>query len=160
MRRGRHFARRKYDTYHNIRGCDLHICLSLSHGSHQSLHLSRLGLMVLSLILIALYQNLLRQRKELVFKRLMRWRFCKIACLSWAIGGATALLSSLAAPVLGEPLEWAGLADFSIWLTVAWGVVSMRKTWYRWLAAGCLNLSNATTAIYTSGPTLCIISVL
>jgi len=30
------------------------------------------------------------------------------------------LLSSLAAPVLGESLEWAGLVDFSIWLTAAW----------------------------------------
>jgi len=29
------------------------------------------------------------------------------------------LLSSLAAPVLGESLEWAGLVYFSIWLSIA-----------------------------------------
>ena len=40
-------------------------------------------------------------------------------CLSWAIGGVTGLVSSLAAPVLGESLEWAGLVYISIWLSIA-----------------------------------------
>ena len=33
----------------------------------------------------------------------------------------TALVSRLAAPVLGESLEWAGLVYFSIWLTIPLG---------------------------------------
>ncbi|MFT7208128.1 MAG: putative membrane protein, partial [Pseudohongiellaceae bacterium] len=59
-----------------------------------------LGLMALCSILIALYQNSLRQRRQLVLSE-YEIAFCKIACLTWAIVGATALVSCLAAPVLG-----------------------------------------------------------
>lgn len=79
-----------------------------------------LGLMALSLILIALYQNSLRQRKELVLSE-FEVAFCKIACLTWAIVGATALVSCLAAPVLSDSIEWAGLVYFSLWLTIPLG---------------------------------------
>jgi uncharacterized membrane protein len=79
-----------------------------------------LGLMALSFILIALYQNSLRQRRELVLSD-YEVAFCKVACITWGILGATALVSSLAAPVLGEFLEWAGLVYFSLWLTIPLG---------------------------------------
>lgn len=76
-----------------------------------------LGLMALSFILIALYQNSLRQREELVLSE-YEVAFCKIACLTWAVVAATAMASSLAAPVLGDYLEWSGLVYFSLWLTL------------------------------------------
>jgi uncharacterized membrane protein len=79
-----------------------------------------LGLMALCSILIALYQNSLRQRRQLVLSE-YEVAFCKIACLTWAIVGATALVSCLAAPVLGDFLEWAGLVYFSLWLTIPLG---------------------------------------
>lgn len=76
-----------------------------------------MGLMALSLILIALYQNSLRQREQLLLSE-FEVVFCKIACLTWAVVAATALLSSVAAPLLGEQIEWSGLVYFSLWLTV------------------------------------------
>ncbi|PCI81380.1 MAG: DUF1211 domain-containing protein [SAR86 cluster bacterium] len=79
-----------------------------------------LGLMALSLILIALYQNSLRQRTQLVLSD-YEVAFCKIACITWTIIGATALASCLAAPVLGESIEWAGLVYFSLWFTIPLG---------------------------------------
>jgi uncharacterized membrane protein len=79
-----------------------------------------LGLMALSFILIALYQNALRLRERLVLSE-FEIAFCKVACITWAIVGATALVSSLAAPVLGEYLQWAGLVYFSLWLTIPLG---------------------------------------
>ena len=79
-----------------------------------------LGLMALSFILIALYQSALRLREQLVLSE-FEIAFCKVACITWAIVGATALVSSLAAPVLGEYLQWAGLVYFSLWLTIPLG---------------------------------------
>ena len=79
-----------------------------------------LGLMALSFILIALYQSALRLREQLVLSE-FEIAFCKVACITWAIVGATALVSSLVAPVLGEYLQWAGLVYFSLWLTIPLG---------------------------------------
>ena len=79
-----------------------------------------LGLMALSFILIALYQNALRLWEQLVLSE-FEIAFCKVACITWAIVGATALVSSLVAPVLGEYLQWAGLVYFSLWLTIPLG---------------------------------------
>ena len=76
-----------------------------------------LGLMALCFIIIALYQNSLRQREQLVLSA-YEVAFCKLACLTWAIVAATALVSSLAAPVLGESIQWSGLVYFSLWLTI------------------------------------------
>lgn len=76
-----------------------------------------LGLMALSLILIALYQNALRQREQLVLSE-YEVAFCKIACLTWAIVAATAAVSSLAAPLLGTEIEWSGLVYFSLAITI------------------------------------------
>ena len=76
-----------------------------------------LGLMALSFILIALYQNSLRQREQLVLSE-YEVAFCKLACLSWAVVAATALASSVAAPLLGDELQWSGLVYFSLWVTV------------------------------------------
>lgn len=76
-----------------------------------------MGLMALSLILIALYQNSLRQREQLMLSE-YETVFCKIACLTWAVVAATALVSSVAAPLLGENIEWSGLVYFSLWGTV------------------------------------------
>lgn len=83
------------------------------------------GLMALSLILIALYQNSLRQREQLLLSD-FEVVFCKIACLTWAIVAATALLSSLAAPLLGEHIEWSGLVYFSLAVTIP---VARRLYW-------------------------------
>ncbi len=76
-----------------------------------------LGLMALSLILIALYQNSLRQREQLVLSD-YEIGFCKLASLTWAAVAATALISSVAAPLLGEAIQWSGLIYFSLWLTI------------------------------------------
>ena len=76
-----------------------------------------LGLMALSLILIALYQNSLRQRQQLVLND-YEVAFCKIACLTWAVVGATALASCLAAPVLDDRISWAGLVYSSLWISL------------------------------------------
>jgi len=76
-----------------------------------------LGLMALSFILIALYQNSLRQREELVLSE-YEVAFCNLACLTWAVVAATALLSSVAAPMLGESIEWSGLVYFSLLGTI------------------------------------------
>ncbi|MBL4572667.1 MAG: DUF1211 domain-containing protein [Gammaproteobacteria bacterium] len=76
-----------------------------------------LGLMALCFILIALYQNSLRQREQLVLSE-YEVAFCKLACLTWAIVALTALLSSVAAPVLGESIEWSGLVYFSLLITI------------------------------------------
>ena len=61
-----------------------------------------LGLMALSFILIALYQNALRLREQLVLSE-FEIAFCKVACITWAIVGATALVSSLVATVKSKP---------------------------------------------------------
>lgn len=77
-----------------------------------------LGLLALSLILIALYQNSLRRRAQLVLSP-YEVAFCKLACVTWAVVGATALLSCLAAPFLGEDrISWSGLVYFSLWITL------------------------------------------
>jgi uncharacterized membrane protein len=76
-----------------------------------------LGLMALSFILIALYQNSLRQREQLVLSE-YEVAFCKLACLTWAVVAATAVVSSVAAPVLGESISWSGLVYFSLFLTI------------------------------------------
>ena len=76
-----------------------------------------LGLIALSLILIALYQNSLRQREQLVLNS-YEVAFCKIACLTWALVGATALVSCIAAPQLDDQIEWAGLVYFSLWISL------------------------------------------
>lgn len=72
------------------------------------------GLMALSLILIALYQNSLRHREELILSAYEVF-FCKLATLTWAIVAATAFVSSLAAPLLGEQIEFSGLVYFTLW---------------------------------------------
>ena len=79
-----------------------------------------LGLLALSLILIALYQNSLRQRTQLVLSD-YEIAFCKIACITWAIVGSTALVSCLMAPVLGESIEWSGFVYFSLWFPLPVG---------------------------------------
>ncbi len=76
-----------------------------------------LGLMALSLILIALYQNALRQREQLVLND-YEAAFCRLACVTWAIVGATALVSCVAAPLLNERISWAGLVYFSLLLSL------------------------------------------
>lgn len=76
-----------------------------------------LGLMALSIILIALYQNSLHRREELVLSD-YEVAFCKIACMTWAVVGATALISCLAAPFLDERISWAGLVYFSLWFNL------------------------------------------
>lgn len=76
-----------------------------------------LGLMALSLILIALYQNSLRQREQLVLSE-YEVGFCKLASLTWAVVAVTALISSVAAPLLGDAIQWSGLIYFSLWLSI------------------------------------------
>ncbi|GJM12289.1 MAG: hypothetical protein DHS20C12_06920 [Pseudohongiella sp.] len=75
------------------------------------------GLMALSLIIITLYLNALRQREQLVLGE-FEVHFCKIACLTWAVVAVTALISSVGAPLLGEAIQWSGLIYFSLWLTI------------------------------------------
>ncbi|MFT4816397.1 MAG: putative membrane protein [Cyclobacteriaceae bacterium] len=79
-----------------------------------------LGLMALCFILIALYQNSLRQREQLVLSE-YEVAFCKLACLSWTVVAVTALVSCLAAPVLGSAIQWSGLVYFSLWVTIPLG---------------------------------------
>lgn len=76
-----------------------------------------LGLMALCFILIALYQNSLRQREQLVLSE-YEVAFCKLACLSWVVVAATALASSVAAPLLGDSIQWSGLIYFSLLVTI------------------------------------------
>jgi uncharacterized membrane protein len=76
-----------------------------------------LGLMALSLILIALYQNSLRQREQLVLSE-YEVAFCKLAILTWTIVAATAIVSSVAAPLLGEMIQFSGLVYFTLGLTI------------------------------------------
>jgi uncharacterized membrane protein len=76
-----------------------------------------LGLMALCFILIALYQNSLRQRQQLVLSE-YEVIFCKLACLTWALVAATALISCVAAPLLGEQIQWSGLVYFSLLVTI------------------------------------------
>ncbi len=76
-----------------------------------------LGLMVLCFILIALYQNSLRQHQQLVLSE-YEVVFCKLACLTWAVVAATALVSTVAAPMLGDSIQWSGLVYFSLPLTI------------------------------------------
>lgn len=76
-----------------------------------------LGLMALCFILIALYQNSLRQRQQLVLSE-YEVIFCKFACLNWALVAATALISCVAALLLGEQIQWSGLVYFSLWMTI------------------------------------------
>lgn len=76
-----------------------------------------LGLIALSIILIALYQNSLRQRKNLVLND-YEVAFCKIACLTWALVALTALVSCLAAPFLDQFISWSGWVYFTLWVTI------------------------------------------
>ena len=85
------------------------------------------GLMALSAILIALYQNSLRQREQLVLSE-YEIAFCKLASLTWAVVAATALLSSLAAPLLGEAIQFSGLVYFTLLLTIP---LARRQYWKR-----------------------------
>jgi len=84
-----------------------------------------LGLMALSLIIIALYQNSLRQREQLVLTD-YEVVFCKLACLTWAVVASTAAVSSVAAPFLGDEIEWSGLVYFSLALTIP-----LVRRWYQ-----------------------------
>ena len=76
-----------------------------------------LGLMALCFILIALYQNSLRQCEQLVLSE-YEVAFCKLACLTWAVVAATALVSCVAAPFLGDSIQWSGLVYFSLFATI------------------------------------------
>lgn len=76
-----------------------------------------LGLMALSMILIALYQNSLRQREQLVLSE-YEVAFCQVASLTWFVVAATALVSSVAAPLLGELIQWSGLVYLSLMVTI------------------------------------------
>ena len=85
-----------------------------------------LGLMALCFILIALYQNSLRQREQLVLSE-YEVAFCKLSCLTWAVVAATALVSSLAAPILGEAIQFSGLVYFTLFATIPFARHQYRK---------------------------------
>ena len=76
-----------------------------------------LGLTALCFILIALYQNSLRRREELVLSE-YEVAFCKLACLTWAVVAVTAIISSVAAPILGEAIQFSGLIYFTLLATI------------------------------------------
>lgn len=73
------------------------------------------GLIALSFIIIALYQNSLRHRVELALND-YEIAFCKLASVTWLVVAATALISCLGALTLGESISWAG------WLYCSLGV--------------------------------------
>ncbi len=76
-----------------------------------------LGLIALSFIIIALYQNSLRQRLDLVLNE-YEVAFCKLACVTWSVVPATALVSCAAALVLGEAVSVAGWVYSSLFFSI------------------------------------------
>lgn len=78
-----------------------------------------LGLIALSLIIIALYQNALRQREKLVLNE-YEVAFCKLACFNWGIVAVTALTSCLLTQLLSErdSISWAGWVYSSLLLVL------------------------------------------
>ncbi len=86
-----------------------------------------LGLIALSFIIIALYQNSLRQHRDLVLNE-YEIAFCKLACVTWSVVASTALLSCIVALTLGDSISLAGWVYFSLWVTIpmARGIYSRR----------------------------------
>lgn len=78
-----------------------------------------LGLIALSFILIALYQNALRQREPLVLNE-FEIAFCKIACMTWSVVAVTALVSCALTQALQEreSISWAGWVYSTLVFTI------------------------------------------
>jgi len=78
-----------------------------------------LGLIALSFIIIALYQNALRQREPLVLNE-YEIAFCKLACLTWSVVALTALMSCVLTQLLQETddISYAGWVYATLWISL------------------------------------------
>lgn len=77
-----------------------------------------LGLMVLSMLIIALYQNTLRHQQALVLNQ-VELDYCQVTSLIWLVVGLTALLSCVMALYVGDNrVAWPGFVYFSLFISL------------------------------------------